>query len=850
MFGRASSATHVCLRCRSRLIKRPRLWFEPSPFHYRHQSTLAAQSAEPEANGDDPGSIDSQPNKPQPRPRIYRDKHWRPAPTKDLGVDSLGTPAEILVLPERKKRPSSRKEEDADLDPLQHQEAENVEQEGSTKPTQLNVQESLAQELRPITIQEVNRNIEIIRDQIGGQGTHLSPARWSRARNSLRDGFTKDQLRRYIQHNLPIEKFALKDDPSKLAHATKKDVAAWLLHSVWDIQSDHPQATPAQPQKSIVFSGQDLDIILRGKAQHLADIASQFRVKIDVFRNEARMRVTGSREDIEKVANLIRDWKSSVLTVNHVFPKYVVKLITPEDLSRVGELHGVVIALAGTHLVFSGFDLLSIAAAYRDLYINTFDVRKQRQLPPIFVADQAASAVLLPVHQPPSPQSDRRYRFRYLAQHTTAEAADPEHTSNDVSKSIDTVVDAHLARRDGGVLLQPTWSVNLAETIWKSSGAQRTESTRPASVNAITTTEIPRLLQYLKRQVTFDTSQCQYLRDLTAGDQELYRLRFTRPHRRSIEMYLSRPSPLIDGTVKPLQLRQLYVVVQSNSSSLLLPNHLVDLNVTTSEIVPIFSSGVQLDPDFAPILAQVASYLDLTSKAPDLSFAATLDMDLSSLYRKAEAAENGMAEATGKPSYKVGGSQLDQTYILQRAERVERVAFLPPSGSHCILEHLSFQPLPSSLIQEPQQILQLVNVPLCHVSVPPEMRISTQTDSNKPDPAQSPTDSDYSNLTKAEFMDLLEYGSPNWKATRTIASDGDHDRQNDLTPEEAIASWKPDTTTTQQKLRTGMSLAYTVVEDLTRFARGMGSDVTTQAAPNGKPSVEQVIDQFSSGIAR
>src|SRR4051794_38044052 len=205
MFDRAIQSAFICLRCQSRLLRQQTVC--PSSIHLRRpksaarcQSTVVARVEEEDDDNDDdkmededaetrhnrsdiphpmpgPTSIWKKPNLDQHK-GAYRKFH--PDRVAELGLSSLGKPAEVLVLQPRDRRiPRMPIEDDQEDEP--------------------NLLESLQAETAPLDPEQVKQNIEQIKKPFGVGGQTLSEAQWKELKHNLVKGFTHVQLLDYIR---------------------------------------------------------------------------------------------------------------------------------------------------------------------------------------------------------------------------------------------------------------------------------------------------------------------------------------------------------------------------------------------------------------------------------------------------------------------------------------------------------------------------------------------------------------------------------------------------------------------------------------------------------------------------
>ena len=186
MFSRANSLTHVCLRCQRHITRQTSQWRGPETrgsTRLRFQSTAAAPV---DVDDDDESHERSQTvNSSEPTLSItspkkgYTIRTWRPAQSADLGMKALGKPSEILILQQQERQ--------YPVVPTQDEQEKKE-----------SLHDSITSERQPLSWEQIKANLDQAREQLGQQRGQLTVEQWEYLRTTLRNGFTRTQLRRYV----------------------------------------------------------------------------------------------------------------------------------------------------------------------------------------------------------------------------------------------------------------------------------------------------------------------------------------------------------------------------------------------------------------------------------------------------------------------------------------------------------------------------------------------------------------------------------------------------------------------------------------------------------------------------
>jgi hypothetical protein len=303
MLAGTTRAVFIYHRCkRVKLDTGSRLSFAPpaglTSFSRRWQSAVPCNPGTDHVDdGDNPDgdSVESEreaslasPVTDHPR-RRYGPWHrrWQPNPTAQLGVTSLGNPAEVLMLPSRDRVIPQVPETEVD---------------GDSKPS---LQDTIDSERAPLTGHKLKQHIEQIRAKIGKQRGELEKDEWQPVKKALTDGFTNLQLQAYIRAFGGL-------DRGKWPNTNgKKDMLARLIaEEVWGFVIPSPQKIPGRPEKHAqsfhpVSDTAKLELMLMDPAQPLKKIAENFDVKLDVLLAKSRYALSGLSTDIQKARTAV-----------------------------------------------------------------------------------------------------------------------------------------------------------------------------------------------------------------------------------------------------------------------------------------------------------------------------------------------------------------------------------------------------------------------------------------------------------------------------------------------------------------------------------------------------------------
>ncbi|OCT53764.1 hypothetical protein CLCR_09554 [Cladophialophora carrionii] len=307
MLARGPKSVYVCLRCQRNLLGDN--FNHPARVLRRWQSAAPSRAALDDIDyGDDSNSTsvhqpqDESLSRPRPRGKRQFWRKWKPDPTAQLGVNSLGKPAEVILLPSRDRKIT------------QVPKGDRTERAGTT------LQESLDSENVPLSGAKLAENIEQIRLLVGKMRGQLEKHEWKTLKRNLKTGFQTSQLKKYIR----LRKGDHGPPPELRRNQSKDDIIRYLAEEIWGFITPARDEIPTLPDKTgkkVKFSfnldGQaKLEHLLTHPTQPLKSIAEEHDVQIDVYPSQSRVRTTGYKHDANRaLQKLVRYAKDLALVV-------------------------------------------------------------------------------------------------------------------------------------------------------------------------------------------------------------------------------------------------------------------------------------------------------------------------------------------------------------------------------------------------------------------------------------------------------------------------------------------------------------------------------------------------------
>lgn len=340
----------VCIQCRLRIsyLLLPKVPYSLRPrwSNARRQSTAAAvleESRNDVREDRDDHSSEGKPKKefdvaafdddtskniredqkkhpPPKKPKKGLRRIWKPPPVAELGVSSLGKPAEVLVLKDR----------DRHVPPAADDEAERP------KTSEPRILEALQAESLPLSSENVEQSLHQISAPYRNRSGALSAKELAQLRKKIIDGFTQGQLQAYCfgddrsRSNSPSSKEAssvisktqtipgmmpARTTRNKTLAVNLKPLKAALVDYI--LKDKWAMAIPDDEQRKIGIpvAGQKLEYIARYQQPLLKAYAEQFDVAIDASKQDGRILIGGKSTHISAaqsaVSRLCQDIQTS-----------------------------------------------------------------------------------------------------------------------------------------------------------------------------------------------------------------------------------------------------------------------------------------------------------------------------------------------------------------------------------------------------------------------------------------------------------------------------------------------------------------------------------------------------------
>jgi hypothetical protein len=302
MFSRAPRASHVCLRCSkypTRQVSRPSAKSARSFLdggRVRHQSALATKTddiAEDQEDGQSAHLFDanhgsSVEDGPSRRPRHYYTRKVRIAETAGIGVEALGKPSEIILLPSHdRKLPKS------------------VEY---TETPKLDLSAAIESEKVPLRWEQVKEYIEKAHSGLDTQQGPLSQEEWNALRVALTRGFSKAQLRRFLQEE-SAHRPAIPEDAGRRAYIALIATHVWgyelplAAQPPSDAAAERHEAGTSTVTANVEFTNEQDLLLLQRDAEHgLQSLTRKYGVSI-VVRGRS-VTIKGSKNAV----NVAKGW--------------------------------------------------------------------------------------------------------------------------------------------------------------------------------------------------------------------------------------------------------------------------------------------------------------------------------------------------------------------------------------------------------------------------------------------------------------------------------------------------------------------------------------------------------------
>lgn len=748
MFSRASQVLHVCLRCQNRietakpgsLRSRQLTWQHTQVIQHRWNSSAAALKEEQDGdnestesrlvdgvddrhdlmvnedhevlqrrqgNSNVAQSIEDQiddfdlHDESQSSRRLSntRFRHWRPPATAAMGVNFLGQPGEILVLPERSRKKKHRKSQSTD-----EEIPESTQPAPATDEARLeSVYETLRNEHKPMSKDEIITSINGIRDKL--PSSESSSVSEVIAQKLLDKSFSRSQLDTYIRSSAPTN--------AKLPDKTARRgiLAAYIVQRIWCLN-------PAE---------EGWNIQLTSSVKELIRMLKQSPAKVD-------LRTALETSDGFKGTNLLARRMIEKLAADVIGPKwlnkpkilYSVASTSPEQLlvqswakSKITNLaRQSLILLKGTNTSpkykAHAFSKPSFANFARELFLTYREVDHFAQS--LQAVEPDRKNILLPLLE--------RDLILEGEKHLLVKSSGSSHGPE--NEELAEPIFARLQKKlvDSSFQFNTCKELNLDPKLKSRAVTAFSIDFGKAGVNYFDTGESNGLMQ-----PTFSTrmpflsqflSQQQYPSAASHAAQSRISRLLYKPrgpiNLPELEIYadLSESSNILIRQIN-LQFPQVTEIVS-------LPQDLTDMRISRDEAVSIFSKDEALEEHLAPLIGSIAEQLPFAHRPTNLyhpgnlNVSYTMDLDFSVL--------------TSPSTANVEKTMV--SYNLETAQEVQSIAYAASQSNTTTLEHVSCTPAFKSLLSESLQRSQMLRMVEAH-----PLRLD-QLASSTAEPAPSP----------------------------------------------------------------------------------------------------------------
>lgn len=171
------------------------------------------------------------------------------------------------------------------------------------------LQESLDTEKAPLSMKELQTNIEQVRSLIDKKRGQLEVREWDILKKHLRKGFRLDHLKRYVALKKPR---ILEKEQHVMLKKSKPDTIKYVVEEIWGFTVPQLDKTVVNKNKTRlslnIKDGAILDYLLTNDRQPLKRMSQELNVQIDVYRFESRICVTGittkAQEAVKRISYL------------------------------------------------------------------------------------------------------------------------------------------------------------------------------------------------------------------------------------------------------------------------------------------------------------------------------------------------------------------------------------------------------------------------------------------------------------------------------------------------------------------------------------------------------------------
>jgi len=786
MFARASSKSYVCLQCQHRLAFRE-AWTQ-NPVWKRWQTASAVAHQQEKDDDDHDPHIHYVTEPPEKGGMRTRYRHWQPPPTVELGVNVLGKPAEVLVLPQEPRKKQRHKERMRALEGL------DAEEDAPRTPAQLSVREALAEERKPASPSEAIANIERMRLEIGEPIQPLPKEARLKYQNALTSGFSKNQLQRYM-----MQKGVKQDERMILNISSKKAIAAIIIDEIWGLHYASAEMGSGKSATAYIPVTNEKYELLCLTRRYDACSSAFIDTKLTYDPRNARICVSGKDSDIDRIKNILGPQSTTVTKSLRLRPilnqAFTVGTIDHYRLQEIMRRHGVLLKRTTGSWNFR-------CLAFSDTNLQRFEREiihwqaekgmAASQVPPLFYDPVESSN-----HDPAMPVYTSRPEesLRYLSSISTNDDGLPSTARSQGDDKFDQVLGNLQQALQAGTAPHPghdimpvdypmlehfssEYSVELGQATFqqnKTDEALVDLTARQPSTTSFFLSRIPLLSQFLAQQQHTGASLPSMANDVTNSDTD------TRIVRITLQSASPKTHPSIEILAKSrgyptpsLEIQGVTLLFNQLSQTLLLPSTPVDLKLCRSDKFALLGANTPIEQRYAPLLAQIAEQLvisDTVTAQDEKPHAKArieerlrllLDLDLSCLQRssdekvsltqnqtqgKISTFNRDSAETKARSKARAStGVQSKVRYALDRVEAVDSAVYnLPSSITHAStinagrtenkpdsialdlqLEHLILTPRDSTYDHNRTEILRVIERPMLHiVARKPERESST-----------------------------------------------------------------------------------------------------------------------------
>lgn len=745
MFDKAVQTAFVCLRCQSRLL-RPRptrsslVRLRRPKDAARWQSTAVArveeeeeQEAQQDNNGEvahEDGDFENRHNGADPlelRPRRERKgsdqyrtayRTFRPERVAELGVSSLGKPAEVLVLQPRDRHiPRVLIEEDGQQDP--------------------HLLEALQAETVPLDPEQVKHNIEQIKKPFGDVGQALDGAQWKELKQNLVKGFTHLQLLDYIRHMEASKEHSLKqavESPdaspssglsSKLSrmirekpemkkggrNKIKKRAAVSIMKDIWAFSPPAGEEEAESVQSVTVnMSRRHIGALKAQNVLAFKRISESLKVKIDVFQDKSKLVIHGNTDAIEEARKALDSMTSQVTSMyielsrkNSLLPglrdgKYEQMLLHEVGRNRplYIEKKNVYNAASSLRIFFHESERPEAEAARRDILLAGHEIRQRSSISSWPQLNQQ-STWLVPYTSwqvlPWWEKLDSWGRLSILEDaDVKAENAPPTHEAPakaltmEVSKWLScanpntnaVLRSAPITQHDTAVFGQAVFRQDIQQRLQSVLKVQQAKASDPDRCSAQEPNHLghhsgPRLMADIPL-LAQSLASCKPWSIPTQGPDSrrppsastggfTHRLLLlpviADPYSPPLQIYL-KGDDSHSGLRQPLRIHSIAAILEERSHFLLLPHHAVDVELRRQTLHQIYTANRKKSPKNDQFFDQLLKYLNQAQgqEVPGFAVFVTLNLppDLAALCNRL-----GLARASGLKEIKSLSAVIDST---------------------------------------------------------------------------------------------------------------------------------------------------------------------------------------------